>query len=183
MYRLLIALMLFATVSHAQLPTGTVTRTATEAFVTNKVAQGLSGKVSTTDATYTATVARAASAYAWGNHAAAGYLHQGESLLISEPGGGVLFSSGDDPYALWLSYSGFRDSNDFFIDLPPFSNISQTLATREWTRNYVSTNVSSGPGLPSVWTNMTWGASGTNATYRMSWDVTNGTIKVEEILP
>jgi len=38
-------------------------------------------------------------------------------------------------------------------------------------------------GLPSVWTNMTWGATGTNALYRMSWDVTNGTIKVEEILP
>lgn len=36
---------------------------------------------------------------------------------------------------------------------------------------------------PSVWTNQTWGALGTNATYRMSWDVTNGTFKVEEILP
>jgi hypothetical protein len=31
--------------------------------------------------------------------------------------------------------------------------------------------------------NQTWGAAGTNATYRMSWDVTNGTFKVEEILP
>jgi len=38
-------------------------------------------------------------------------------------------------------------------------------------------------GVPSVWTNMLWGASGTNSTYRMSWDVTNGTFKVEEILP
>jgi hypothetical protein len=31
--------------------------------------------------------------------------------------------------------------------------------------------------------NQTWGAAGTNATYRMSWDVTSGTFKVEEILP
>lgn len=38
-------------------------------------------------------------------------------------------------------------------------------------------------GVPSVWTNMTWGAVGTNSTYRMSWDVTNGTFKVEEIVP
>jgi len=58
-----------------------------------------------------------------------------------------------------------------------------TFATREWARDYVRTNVPSGPGIPSVWTNMVWGASGTNAIYRMSWDVTNGTIKVEEILP
>ena len=38
-------------------------------------------------------------------------------------------------------------------------------------------------GVPAVWTNMTWGAVGTNSTYRMSWDVTNGTFKIEEILP
>ena len=38
-------------------------------------------------------------------------------------------------------------------------------------------------GAPAVWTNMLWGAVGTNSTYRMSWDVTNGTFKVEEILP
>ena len=38
-------------------------------------------------------------------------------------------------------------------------------------------------GVPAVWTNMLWGAVGTNSTYRMSWDVTNGTFKVEEILP
>ena len=29
----------------------------------------------------------------------------------------------------------------------------------------------------------TWSAAGTNATYRMTWDTTNGTFKVEEILP
>ena len=184
MYRLLIALALIATVSQAQLPTGTVTRTATEAFVTNKVAHGLAGKVSTNDAIYTATVSRAASAYGWGNHSAAGYLRQGESLFITEEGGGVLFPSETDAYALWLSYSGFRDSNDFFIDLPPFSNISQTIATREWTKEYVSTGAPpAAASVPAVWTNMFWGASGTNSTYRMSWDVTNGTIKVEEILP
>jgi hypothetical protein len=40
MYRLLIALMLFATVSHG-LPTNATTRTATEGYVTNSVAQGL----------------------------------------------------------------------------------------------------------------------------------------------
>lgn len=43
--------------------------------------------------------------------------------------------------------------------------------------------IASAGGVPDVWTNMTWGAIGTNATYRMSWDVTNGTFKVEEILP
>lgn len=32
-------------------------------------------------------------------------------------------------------------------------------------------------------TNQTWGAAGTNATYRMLWDITNGTFRVEEILP
>lgn len=168
------------------------------------------------DSAYSTTVSRASSAFGWGNHASAGYLHQGESLFISEPGGGVLFSSGEDAYALWLSYSGFRDSNDFFINLPPFSNISQTIATREWILNYQSTNspaaavsVASGPinyfaeapnveehlkgidialasaggGLPAVWTNMVWGAAGTNATYRMYWDITNGTFAVEEIIP
>jgi len=60
---------------------------------------------------------------------------------------------------------------------------SFTFSTREWTRDYVLTNVSSGPGLPSVWTNMVWGAAFTNATYRMSWDPTNATFIVEEILP
>ncbi len=34
-----------------------------------------------------------------------------------------------------------------------------------------------------TYTNQTWGASGTNATYRMSWDIANMTFKVEEILP
>ena len=91
------------------------------------------------DSAYSTTVSRASTAYGWGPHASAGYLHQGESLFISEPGGGVLFPSESDAFALWLSYSGFRDSNDFFIDLPPFSNMSQTLATREWTKDYVST--------------------------------------------
>lgn len=38
-------------------------------------------------------------------------------------------------------------------------------------------------GVPSIWTNMVWGAVGTNATYRMFWDATNGTFAVEEILP
>jgi hypothetical protein len=38
-------------------------------------------------------------------------------------------------------------------------------------------------GSFNVMTNQTWGAIGTNATYRMSWDVTNMTFKVEEILP
>ena len=28
-----------------------------------------------------------------------------------------------------------------------------------------------------------WSAAGTNATYQMSWDITNGTFKVMEILP
>lgn len=35
----------------------------------------------------------------------------------------------------------------------------------------------------AVFTNQIWYAPNTNATYRMSWDVTNGTFKVEEILP
>jgi hypothetical protein len=41
------------------------------------------------------------------------------------------------------------------------------------------------PGIvrAMVHTNQTWAATGTNATYRMSWDVTNGTFRVEEILP
>lgn len=38
-------------------------------------------------------------------------------------------------------------------------------------------------GAPAVWTNMIWGAAGTNATYRMYWDITNGTFAVEEIIP
>lgn len=136
------------------------------------------------DANYTSTVFKAASAYAWDNHASAGYLHQGESLFITEVGGGVLFPSETDAYALWLSYSGFRDSNNFFIDLPPFSNISQTIATREWTKDFVSTgSPPASAGVPQIWTNMLWGATGTNAIYRMSWDFTNGTFKVEELLP
>lgn len=36
---------------------------------------------------------------------------------------------------------------------------------------------------PSVLTNQLWGAAGTNATYQLSWDVTNGTFKVLEVLP
>jgi len=38
-------------------------------------------------------------------------------------------------------------------------------------------------GAPAVWTNMVWGAAGTNSTYRMYWDITNGTFAVQEILP
>jgi hypothetical protein len=34
-----------------------------------------------------------------------------------------------------------------------------------------------------TFTNQTWAAAGTNATYQMSWDVTNMTFKVLEILP
>jgi hypothetical protein len=39
------------------------------------------------------------------------------------------------------------------------------------------------PTFSSVLTNQTWGASGTNATYQIAWDVTNKTFKVLEILP
>jgi hypothetical protein len=34
-----------------------------------------------------------------------------------------------------------------------------------------------------TFTNQTWAAAGTNATYRIYWDVTNGTFGVQEILP
>lgn len=70
MYRIIIAFVLFATVSHA-LPI-TTTRLATEGYVTNKVAVHntnltahatlLAGYVATNNATYTATVARAGTA-------------------------------------------------------------------------------------------------------------------------
>ena len=76
MYRLIIALALFATVSQA-LPTNATVRMATESYVTNRVAigvasaivqagtnttAGLATKVSTNDATYLDTVSKAASA-------------------------------------------------------------------------------------------------------------------------
>ena len=38
-------------------------------------------------------------------------------------------------------------------------------------------------GVPAVWTNMVWGSVGTNTLYQMSWDATNGTWMVREILP
>jgi hypothetical protein len=63
------------------------------------------------------------------------------------------------------------------------ASITNGLASTSWVAGYVASNAPSGPGLPAVWTNMTWGAAGTNATYRMSWDGTNGTFKIEEILP
>jgi hypothetical protein len=63
------------------------------------------------------------------------------------------------------------------------ASITNGLASTSWVSAYVASNAPSGPGLPTVWTNMTWGATGTNATYRMSWDTSNGTFRVEEILP
>lgn len=185
MYRLLIALAIIATVSHAQLPTGPVTRAATEAYVTNKIAQGLAGKVSTTDATYTATVSRAATAYAWGDHAAAGYLGTAGGEL-NENATWILH----DLY-LYTTYSvsGVALSSPPFgisaaLNYPQDETGTVTFATREWTRDYVSTGAPpASAGVPEVWTNMVWGSAGTNATYRMSWDATNGTLKVEEILP
>lgn len=41
------------------------------------------------------------------------------------------------------------------------------------------------PGIvrSMTYTNQTWGAAGTNATYRIYWDITNGTFAVQEILP
>lgn len=101
MYRLLIALILIATVSHAQLPTGTVTRTATEAYVTNKTTQAvnahatnatahaalLAGKVSTNDATYLDTVSKAGTA--WQNPPSA----TNWTWVINEDGRGVTLTS------------------------------------------------------------------------------------------
>jgi len=198
MYRLLIALLLFATVSHG-LPTNATTRTATEGYVTNRVAQGLAahttnatahaalfaGKVGTADDTYTATVSRAASAYGWGDHSAAGYFGAAGGEL-SENATWVL----RDLY-LYTTYSvsGVTLSSPPFgisvtLNFPQDETGTVTFASREWTRSYVSTgSPPASAGVPEVWTNMTWGATGTNATYRTSWDVTNGTFKVEEILP
>lgn len=204
MYRLLLTFhftlcaCFFATVSHG-LPTNATTRTATEAYVTNRVAQGLAahttnatahaalfdGKLSTSDATYTVTVARAASAYGWGDHNTAGYFGAAGGEL-SENATWVL----RDLY-LYTTYSvsGVALSSPPFgisatLNYPQDETGTVTFASREWTRSYVSTGAPpASAGVPEVWTNMTWGATGTNATYRMSWDVTNGTFKVEEILP
>jgi hypothetical protein len=44
-------------------------------------------------------------------------------------------------------------------------------------------NASASAHSNMIRTALLWSASGTNATYRMSWDVTNGTFKIEEILP
>lgn len=209
MYRLLIALAIIATVSHAQFPTGTVTRTATEAYVTNKVAQGLAGKVSLSGWNFMAPAA----------------------VIEFDQYGYIIFRGHGD---IWLSSFGWtRSSDDGTMQLPFDEDwgVGRTLASREWTKDYVSTgappsgisatavtnivrgvaitnnqgDVSFGnivatstvtiggverstwpeasAGVPQIWTNMLWGATGTNATYRMSWDVTNGTFKVEELLP
>jgi hypothetical protein len=44
-----------------------------------------------------------------------------------------------------------------------------------------ATNAARAVITSNVYTNMLWGSTLTNATYRMSWDATNGTFKVEEI--
>ena len=145
----------------------------------------ISGYVSETNAAYTATVSRAASAYAWGDHAAAGYFGAAGGEL-SENATWIL----RDMY-LYTTYSvsGVALSSPPFeisatINYPQDETGTVTFATREWTRDYVSTGAPpASAGVPDVWTNMVWGSAETNAIYRMSWDATNGTLKVEEILP
>ena len=89
-------------------------------------------------------------------------------------------------------------TRDFNTDAPTDSEV----ASAGWVRtnlnahvnasaNAHTTNAITGlatalavrPTFATVYTNMLWGSPLTNATYRMSWDATNGTFKVEEILP
>ena len=82
-------------------------------------------------------------AAAWGDHAAAGYYKPSQgSFEIAEPAGGITFQSwpAGGENSVYFNYIGFRNGLDYFIDLPPFSNISQTIATREWTKGFSETN-------------------------------------------
>lgn len=99
-------------------------------------------------------------------------------------------SMGDNRYDTWamlLEYGVPKvysySTREISGHLSTITNLDSVVATRDWVSSYVATNVSSGPGVPSIWTNQTWGASGTNATYQMSWDASNGTFRVVEILP
>jgi hypothetical protein len=141
------------------------------------------------------------------NFTANGYFRVPSGMIYQHPGVGEFGSDYrrfgfDNSTFLFYDYIGFPDLyiGTFRIDprdqsitygsglsagrwLFPAESMTNTVASKAWVGAYVFSNAPSGPGLPAVWTNMTWGATGTNATYRMSWDVTNGTIKVEEILP
>jgi hypothetical protein len=61
------------------------------------------------------------------------------------------------------------------------SNLTFTVSPGLSTND--ATSIANAAVHGAVFTNQDWYAAGTNATYRMTWDTTNGTFRVEEILP
>jgi hypothetical protein len=143
----------------------------------------LAGKVSTTDSTYTATVAKASSALqpsatndwtvsahqAWlTSEADTNALTQLDAHKTNGTAHTSLFAGkvGIDRTITVNGSTGTLSSNLSFTVAAGITGATVTNIVNAFT-----------------FANQTWSAAGTNATYRMSWDVTNGTFRVEEILP
>jgi hypothetical protein len=152
---------------------------------TNETAHAtlLAGKVSTTDSTYTATVAKASSALqpsatndwtvsahqAWlTSEADTNALTQLDAHKTNGTAHTSLFAGkvGIDRTITVNGSTGTLSSNLSFTVAAGITGATVTNIVNAFT-----------------FANQTWSAAGTNATYRMSWDVTNGTFRVEEILP
>jgi len=98
------------------------------------------------------------------------------SILHYFPGGMYTWDWAPTTNILVLDPVSGGASGHAYIHAYSTTNLTSTIATRAWVAAQPSP-------VPTIWTNMTWGAAGTNATYSMSWDITNGTFKVLEILP
>ncbi len=157
---------------------------------------GLAGKVSANDATYTQTVARALTALQVQTQqvyvataGTAGTVTGTQSNLIAS----AIQSESDPTVAGAVSTHNLTNTAHaalFAGKVGTDRTITVNGATGTLASN-LSFTVTAGLTGAQVTnivrtithTNQTWGAAGTNATYRMSWDVTNMTFKVEEILP
>ena len=228
----------------------------------------LTGVVYTNDATYTGTVAKAASAFSWGDHSLAGYVKTNETagvrlntLIVTNGiraadgsvsvdtqnrylydangkptvnwGEGVLIDSSNTQSIDWgnraivdasgLTSMAWGDRNlqysnyEFALDWATpgvfkvggsltvnGTNVMTEIAGKVGTNRTITVNGTTGTltsnlsftvtaGITGAtvtnivnaftFTNQTWSAAGTNATYRIYWDITNGTFGVQEILP
>jgi hypothetical protein len=141
------------------------------------------GKVSTTDSTYTATVAKASSALQpsatndWTVSA-----HQ--AWLTSEADTNALTQL-DAHKTNGTAHTSLFDGK---VGTDRTITVNGSTGTLSSNLSFTVTAGITGATVTNIvnaftFTNQTWSAAGTNATYRIYWDITNGTFGVQEILP
>jgi hypothetical protein len=181
---------------HAYVSYWTTTNLVGTFALESSLTAGLAGKVSTNDATYTQTVEKASTALQVQTQqvyvataGTAGTVTGAQAGLIAS----ALQSESDPTVAGAVSTHNSTNTAHaalFAGKVGTDRTITVNGATGTLASN-LSFTVTAGITGATVtnivnaftFTNQTWAATGTNATYRMSWDVTNGTFRVEEILP